>query len=327
MKKNSVRHYACIAMLVFLGFFSHGAQGSEEDFLNVLSENAWNVSCGGDAAGAGNAWAAAYPCNPAMLGYVDSFSANAQYYGRDFGPAWTHSHAEAIIFPTDEYGTVQVSYYDAFSSSAKSNDPQIGIFAIRSISAVSAYYGTKPMKNIFQSGDSMAFGIGYTYYALDVEVNQGSEDEHREKDSDHGTTFGLSYRAKNGVSFGLSYFYLQERMAVIKRNSAREINRGAEQQMRVGVKVPVTEQFELVADYQYLKIRVEEYHDIFAGASYRANDSVSVRAGWAGSGPTIGIGYKPHPDVAIDVATGIAAVSDNEWDRGMSSTVSVFVAF
>lgn len=321
------RHIVLFVVLL-VAVVPRQAVSSEMDFWDKVSQASWNVSCG--SAGSGNAWAASASCNPALLWGEEEFGASTQYYGKSLGPAWLHSHSESITLPvaSGEYGAFQLSYYGAVSGSARSHDPEVGTFAIRSIGATSFYYGTSLKKGVFQESDTLSGGLGYTYYTLDAEVNRKSPDGYREKDTGHAATIGLAYETEEEFGIGVTYTVLPERFDTKLQTGEKIKANGVEHQLRAGVKIPVVKEpkrLDLTLDYQYLDTGIKKHHQVFGGVTYQASEHVSLSAGWAGSGPTVGVGYASGP-VAVEAAVGYS-VSSSKWDHGKTATLSVSISF
>ena len=170
-----------------------------------------------------------------------------------------------------------------------------------SIKEIDIQYGFKAGEKIFFEEDKFYAGVGYNYGKSDIRfgsdistpatsftasLNSGTRS--------HTWSAGAVYQPSPLVSAGGFYAHSWDKTDDtfdFEGLAEEETNRSQSNQYRFGVGVQVTSSTFVAADYQHLDLPSGNSDQFFAGVEQGIyKDSLYLYCGWAGDGPTTGIG-------------------------------------
>lgn len=300
-----------LVMVVMAVFFCGSALAAdfEKEFAKALT----NIPPDASNASMGNAWAATplFGSNSAAVTAMGTFknggaSFNYGFIGFDKGPDvqfWSPSVAMKL-----PVGVLQVSYtagssdrgtfYEEFSEEGVYSED----IEFDSVEEIDLQYGLLAGEKIFLSEDKLYLGIGYNHARGYLEFGQRflAEDFSlsgllESKTKSHSWSASAVYQPNSKLSLGVFYAHSWDKGKdkayfdgeLIETDSYREQSN----QYRFGVGVQVIPSTFVAVDFQHLDLPSGNSDQIFAGVEQAVvGDWLYVYAGWAGDGPTGGVG-------------------------------------
>jgi hypothetical protein len=282
-----------------------------EDFGNAMVIVSTNIPPGADAAGIGNTWVANPEFstnNPAAMaaasGYRMSASGTYGFINFDKGPRM--NLYSGTVTGTLPVGVLQVSYSDANSDRSHSRidlAPGLKLNAnvqLNESPSFNILYGLKLFDNRWKKGDEFYLGASFSRYNSKFTFTK-DEDGGKIESMSSGYSFGLGflYKPRKELSFGGFYSRSWEDLSDKSNGvgySYASSNLSNRDLARLGVSWQILPMTMLAVDYQYLNYQYLgganfSKHQLFSGVEQGIiKDFLYVYAGWAGEGPTAGIG-------------------------------------
>lgn len=267
------------------------------DFETALDIAIKNMPAGADIAAMGNTDAASLDFssnNPAVIGYADEKNPSQGGLSGTFGMIDFSRGPAALLYMANGqinsgYGNFQLSYSFLNSGSDKT---LMGMKAQFDAShSIGLLWGKKVSSEIFSDQDELYFGLGGGYSKSQMTFGR-KKDLLRSEAEGASLTAGFLYRPFEGLNLGGYYVHdfswSQEKDLVA--NEKNQYFSGIDQ-VKVGASYQLFEMTTLAVNYQFLNLDGQTKHQVFAGVEQGIiKDILYLYGGWAGSGPTAGIG-------------------------------------
>jgi hypothetical protein len=295
-EKGKKMRKTMVLLMAILMFFAVNKVVSAEDLETALSVASYNIPPGADVAGKGNTWVASPDFssnNPAVLGASKEFKFGASgTYSRinfDKGPGinlW-FGNVTAKLGP----GVILVNYTDLNSGFSQTKTGEEMSF--KPSPSVNVMYGLKVADNFLRKGDKLFIGASISPYAKSENQIRFEGEGVKNTGDSFSAGLGLLYQLSEGINIGAYYGSNWVKSEVRDLYSGEKISdaNSRSDQARLGVSWQVFPMTTISVDYQYLNIDGNAKHQLFAGVEEGIiADLLYAYAGWAGQGPTAGIG-------------------------------------
>lgn len=320
-----------IAFLLPAGAFAAG-------FSQASSIMSATISPGPDSLSMGGCWVALpnfSSNNPAVVAAGDPYKAAVSYsfnwikFGR--GPSiGLHITSLSVTLPK---GVLQLNVANANSASAGTAMEADMKFDYSSY--IELMYGLQVAESLIRNGDKFFLGVGGSLTASRISFSQLGQSMFVARSRGFEAKTGFLYQPAKGLNFGGTYIYSRD------RNDDRELTFSDDgspswsgkrsnsdlHQFRLGASWQVLPRLLLAADYQHLNVGHVKRDQYFVGAEFQVvKEIVSIYAGCANGGPTVGLGVYPNKHVGLNVAYGRNLFQDLDPHLGRSQMVSAMIS-
>jgi hypothetical protein len=282
-----------LILILFSVLCAEPSYAKDQGFaLNTASVN---IPPGTDVAGMGNAWTAApnfSSNNPAVIdagdGYTFSSSVSYGLIGFKNNESITiYSGSVSARLPA---GTVQAGYSYSRSGTLATN---AGDGLKSSVpTSVDIMYGLLVAQNIFREGDRLFTGIGYGNILSKTTFSAAGADAVESRSRGNTYSAGVLYATGTGLNVAAYYAYGRD----INKNFDLNTDMATHTTVnintaRIGFGWQALPETFIAVDYQHLESDGQKKEQIFAGIEQGiVKDLLYIYSGWAGSGPTTGVG-------------------------------------
>lgn len=320
-----------IAVLLPAGAFA-------ADFGQASSIMSATMSPGPDSLSMGGCWVALpnfSSNNPAVVAAGDPYKAAVSYsfnwikFGR--GPSLgLHITSLSVTLPK---GVLQLNAANANSASAGTAMEADMKFGYSSY--IELMYGLPVMESLIGNDDKLFLGFGGVITASRINFSQLGQSMFVARSRGFEAKTGFLYQPFRGLNFGGMYAYSRD------RNEDRELTINEEvssqswsskrstsdlHQFRLGASWQVLPRLLLAADYQHLNVGHLKRDQYFVGAEFQVvKEIMSLYAGCANGGPTVGLGVYPNKHAGLNVAYGKDLFRDLNPHLGRSQMVSAML--
>lgn len=331
--KKALTILAVLCVVLGINMKIHAA-----DFGQALSIMSATVAPGTDSLSMGGCWVALpnfSSNNPAVVAAGDPYKVAGSYsfnwikFNR--GPSLAlHITSLSAALPK---GVLQLNAANANSANAGTAMEVDTKFAYSSY--VELMYGLKIGESLIRNGDKLFLGAGGSITASKINFSQLGQNMFVARSRGFEAKAGFLYQPAKGLNFGGMYAYSRD------RNEDRELTISEEDgsqswsskrstsdlhQIRLGASWQVLPRLLLAADYQHLNVGHVKRDQYFIGAEFQVvKEIVSLYAGCANGGPTVGIGIYPSKHVGLNVAYGKDLFRDLNPHLGRSQMVSAML--
>ncbi len=338
-----------VAILLLMSTSAFAGGGDLSTAIDIMASG---LPAGADVAGMGNA-STAQPDfssnNPATLGAVpnlEKFTASGTAtYGRinfQGGPLFAGQTPDTTIKSGSVSakigkGVAQLNYTHASANEISELYLYDGggwgqSFQINRDESVSVLYGIK-------IADEWSIGLGYarseshvtsSFYAGTMATGYVLDFEDKAEGDSYSA--GVLYQPTSWLNLGAEYEYTREVDEMIQKNYGGYAmdDTSHSQRARGGASIKITPMTTLAADLQYYKIAGEvEKLQLFAGIEQGViKDVAYLYAGWANSGPTVGLGvYLEHGGINLAYQRNVSDEMAEYFGRADLLIGSLYLTF
>jgi hypothetical protein len=305
------------------------------EFGKALGIMSANLPAGADTAGMGNCWVAmpGYSSNnPATIAAGEPFrvSGSVNYSATFFkkGPT-VHTYETSAYVAMPFGGVVQLTLGNSQSGFGKTRMDGDSIrFDHQPYFDIA--YGAKVKENLLREGDKLFVGVGGGMNWFKMSFASGGQNNFVSRSRGVNLYCGALYQPTESLNFGVLYSWSRDWCEDRDIENKKSFRYAADtHQTRIGASWRVFPKFgtTLAVDVQHLNLGSANRVQVFAGVEQQViKDRLYVYGGWAGSGPTAGVGLY-FKNGGVNVAYIHNPHSDMNQYLGRANTVMATVFF
>jgi len=308
-------------MTAVLSLCVFSSQGWSANFDTAMGIAEANVPPGADVACMGNAWTATPDFstnNPAVIAIMEDLRAGGSF---TYGLMNFEDGPDISIYSTTVQGKLPVGFMEITYSQGTSGTgaTDMDTYLARdliyvktdiefdSIRSIDMQYGLKVKDNFLKEGDRLFLGLSVSPYAKSkllfkerlliksksrLLFKSSSIDFMQAKSKGYAVGFGFCYMLPNRIGIGSYYQYSHDKSEETNLwNNMTVKSAGHTDLFRFGASWQMFPLTFIAADYQHIAMEGAHKNQAFVGIEQGIiKDSVYLYGGWAGDGPTTGIG-------------------------------------
>jgi hypothetical protein len=343
-KEKKMKKVTMILLMVLAVVFAFISPTLAEDLGTSLAIVSTNIPPGADAAGMGNVWVATPEFstnNPAAMAAASEFKVNfSGTYARinfDKGPGINlYSGSVTGKLPV---GTLQVSYSDA--NFGRSNTLNGSDLELKESPSFNIQYGLRAFGNLLLKDDDFYLGANFSRYnsAYLFIMREFGRDSGNVDSKFDGYSLGVGLLYKPHKNFNFGAYYARSWDTENDKADAANFHYQSEylsnkDLLRIGASWQVLPMTMIAVDYQYWSYQIlnnggTTNGQFFAGIEQGIiKDLLYIYGGWAGQGPTAGIGlYFKHGGVNFAYMNDPFPEASSTLGRGQVWMATIFFKF